>query len=286
MKFHKLQRTKHPVGFAALAVLWGSVVASSVSSQAVASGFLLAPTRMFFEGSSRSQELTIMNQSDKLQTYRLRLEDRRFKDNGEYEVVTDPAEPGTASSMLRLSVRQIIIPPRSSATVRVLLRKPVGLSSGENRAHLVVQELPVVNPPAPVEGGSSEITVSITTIFGISIPVIVRTGETSARIAKVGATRVPIPDHPELENVIVTVEATGNRSLFTDVRLISTRQRRSEPIAVAKSFGIYAPLSARSVTLSLNAEQTAKLRAGNVVIQYQEVSKDGSPIGSATEVPF
>jgi P pilus assembly chaperone PapD len=286
MKFHKFQTSRAFTGPAALAMLWGGVVASTITNQAVAGGFLLAPTRMFFEGSARSQELTIMNQSDKVQTYRLRLEDRRLKDSGEYDVITDPSEPATASSMLRLSVRQIIIPPRSSGTVRVLLRKPVGLPSGENRSHLVVQELPVVNPPAPVEGGSSEITVAVTTIFGISIPVIVRTGETSARITKVVATRVPIPDHPELENVVVNVEATGNRSLFADIRLVSTRQRRAEPIAVAKSFGVYAPLGTRSVTLSLDAQQTARLRAGNVVLQYQEVGKDGAPVGNSSEVSF
>ncbi len=263
-----------------------AAVMSVVSSPSAAAGFLLAPTRLFFEGSARSQELTIMNQSDKVQTYRLRLEDRRLKENGEYEVITDLADPTIASPMLRLSVRQMTIPPRSSATLRVLLRKPAGIAAGEVRSHLIVTELPVLNPPVVSDEPSGQITMSISTVFGISIPVIIRTGETSARISNVTATRVPIPDNPELENLLVNVSATGNRSVFVDLRVISTRQRRAEPIAIAKAFAIYSPLGARSLTLSLTAEQTAKIRAGNVVMQYQEVLRDGSPTGPVSEIAF
>lgn len=261
-------------------------LSAAVTTPAQASGFLLAPTRLFFEGSARSQELTIMNQSDKVQTYRLRLEDRRIKETGEYDVITDPTDPIVASPMLRLSARQIVVQPGSNATVRVLLRKPSGLSTGEYRSHLIVTELPQVQPPAAVSGPATEITVSITTIYGISIPILVRSGELSARITSVSATRVSTPENPELENVVVKVDATGNRSVFVDVKLISKKQRRREPIAIAKSFALYAPLMARSVTLSLNAEQTARLRAGDVAIEYQEVSRDGTPIGTSSEIAF
>jgi P pilus assembly chaperone PapD len=263
-----------------------AVLVASASTPAYANGLLLAPTRLFFEGSSRTQELTIMNQSDKTQTYRLRLEDRRLKDTGEYDVITEPGDPTAASSMLRLSARQIVIPPRSSGTVRVLLRKPAGLPSGEVRSHLIVTELPSVGAPFVPDGAATEITVSITTIYGISIPVLVRTGELNARITSVSATRIVPPENPELENVVVEVNATGNRSVFVDVRLISTRQRRSEPIALAKSFALYAPLGPRKVTLSLNAEQTARARAGGVVVQYQEVNRDGTPVGAVSEIAF
>jgi P pilus assembly chaperone PapD len=267
------------------AVVSAALISPIVSTPSLANGFLLAPTRLFFEGSARSQELTIMNQSDKQQTYRLRLEDRRLRETGEYEVITDAADPTAASAMLRLSVRQIIVPARTSATVRVLLRKPSGQPSGEVRTHLVVTELPVTNAPVSASE-TSEISVAITTVFGISIPILVRTGETSARLASVSAKRVAVPDHPELENLEVLVNTTGNRSMFVDLRLVSTRQRRAEPIATAKSFAIYAPLQSRTLSWSLSSEQVAKLRAGNVVLQYQEVSRDGTPIGTASEVAF
>lgn len=267
------------------AALSAAIIAPMVSTPSYANGFLLAPTRLFFEGSARSQELTIMNQSDKQQTYRLRLEDRRLKDNGEYEVITDPADPSAAAAMLRLSVRQVIVPARTSATVRVLLRKPAGQTAGEVRSHLVVTELPVTNAPVAASE-NSEISVAITTVFGISIPILVRTGETSARVSSVSAKRVAITDHPELENLDVQVNTEGNRSIFVDLRLISTRNRRAEPIATAKSFAIYAPLRSRTLSWSLNAEQVAKVRAGNVVIQYQEVNRDGTPVGTASEIAF
>jgi P pilus assembly chaperone PapD len=284
MKLTKPIFEGHPAGWLSSSLVSLAALASTIGGQAQANGFLLAPTRIFFEGSTRSQELTIMNQSDKVQTYRLRVEDRRLKENGEYDVITEPADPLVASSMLRLSVRQIVVPARTSATVRVLLRKPAGLGAGEVRSHVVVTELPVVGAPTPVSETSSDISVSITTVFGISIPVIVRTGETSARVTAVAARRVAVADHPELENIDLKIDVAGNRSMFVDLRLVSTRQRRSDPIAVMKSVAIYMPLTSRTVTMSLTPEQVAKLRAGNVVLQYQEVNREGAPVGSNTEV--
>jgi hypothetical protein len=275
---HKMWMQAPIIGLAALV--------AAVSTPAQAGGFLLAPTRIFFDGSSRAQELTIMNQSDRTQTYRFRLEDRRLKENGEYDVITDPADPIAASQMLRLSARQVVVPARASATVRVLLRKPAGLAVGEVRSHLIVTELPIVGAPVIASEASPDITVSITTIYGISIPILVRTGELSARVTSVTPTRVVSPERPELENVVVKVDATGNRSVFLDLRIVSTRNRRSPPISVAKSFAIYAPLGPRLITLTLNAEETAKARAGNVVLQYQEVNRDGTPIGAVSEVAF
>lgn len=267
-------------------VIGVATLTASLASPSYANGLLLAPTRLFFEGSSRSQELTVMNNSDKPQTYRLRLEDRRLKDTGEYDIITEPGDPTAASSLLRLSARQLVLPARSSGTVRVLLRRSAGMPAGEMRSHLVVTELPVVGAPIVPDGAATGVTIAITTIYGISIPILVRTGAMSARIREVTATRFVPPEHPELENVIVKVDAEGNRSVFVDVRLISTRQRRGEPIAVARSFALYAPLAARSVTLTLNAEQTARARAGGVVLQYQEVNRDGAPIGAVSEIAF
>ena len=286
MKTIRRGTLRHHISCLTTAVLSLIALASLVSSPSLAGSFLLAPTRLFFEGSTRAQELTIMNQSDKVQTYRLRLEDRRLRENGEYDVITDLTDPLIASPMLRLSVRQIVIPGRSSATVRVLLRKPAGLSGGEVRSHLIVTELPIVNPPILNPEGAEGLSVSISTVFGISIPVLVRTGELVARVSGVTATRVPVLDHPEHENVEIKVDVAANRSMFIDLRLISTRQRRAEPIAASKSFAIYAPLTGRSITINLTAEQTVKLRAGNVVLQYQEVNRDGMPFGAVSEIAF
>jgi hypothetical protein len=286
MKSNLKSPTKHHFKWMARYSACAAVLGGVLGNPVQANGFLLAPTRVFFDGAARSQEVTIMNQSDKTQTYRLRLEDRRLKENGEYDVITEPGDPQAAASMLRLSVRQIIVPARTSATIRVLLRKPSGQANGEVRSHLVVTELPVVNPPVAASEDNKEITVAITTVFGISIPILIRTGETTSRIVSVTPKRVPVPDRPDLLNVDIQVQTNGNRSMFVDLRLISTRNRRAEPIALAKSFAIYAPLQSRVLTLSLGAEQVEKLRAGNVVVQYQEVNREGTPVGTASEVPF
>lgn len=272
--------------WATYAVLGAAAFGSFPAAPAHAASLLLAPTRLLFEGGARAQELTIMNQSDTVQTYRLRLEDRDVKADGEYVVIADPTSPLAASSMLRLSVRQVTIPPRESVTVRVLLRKPAGLASGEVRSHLIVSELPAVSPPIASSTVGEGLSVTITTIFGISIPVMVRNGETSARLAVPTLRRVSVPDQPTLENLQVRLETTGNRSMFVDLKVFPARQRRGPTIVEARGVSIYNPANARDLTITLNPEQAARLRNGSNVMTYQEVSKDGSAIGPISEVAF
>jgi P pilus assembly chaperone PapD len=268
------------------AILSASVVASAVGSQAHAQAFTLAPTRLIFEGGSRSQELTIVNGTDRVQTYRIRMEDRRVLETGDFEVLTDPNAPFIASSMLRLSARQFTVQPQESATVRVLLRKPSGLAAGEYRSHLIVTELPSVSEPTVDTTTGDGIAIRITPIFSVSIPVIVRSGELSSRLTISDVVRAAVPDSPHLDTINLRMTSVGNRSVFVDIRIVGARQRRGEPIFLNKGVAVYTPTNTRLLTLSLNSEQTARVRAGGVILQYQEVNKDGAFIGPPVEIPF
>jgi Pili and flagellar-assembly chaperone, PapD N-terminal domain len=267
-------------------VISATMLAGAIGGQANAQAFTLAPTRLILEGSARSQELTIINGTDKVQTYRLRLEDRRVTETGDFEVVTDPAAPFIGSPMLRLSARQFTVQPQESATVRVLLRKPAGLAAGEYRSHLIVTELPSVGEPTVDSTTSDGIAIRITPIFAISVPVIVRTGEVSARLAVSDVVRKAVPDSPNLDTISLRLTTIGNRSMFVDIRIVDARRRRGDPIFLNKAVAIYSPTNSRLFQLSLNAEQTARVRAGGVILQYQEVNKDGGFIGPATEIAF
>jgi hypothetical protein len=283
VNFHTNRRRHSMMAVSAYVFL---ALASSVSAPVQANGFLLAPTRLFFEGSARAQELTIMNKSDETRTYRLRLEDRILKADGEYEVTTDPAQPGVAAAMLRLSVRQIVIPARESVTIRVILRKPTSLANGEFRSHLVVTEQPMVEAPPAQDAQGEGIAIKIIPVFSISIPVMIRNGPTNAQLRVSNIVRQRVESDPNIENILVNLDITGNRSMFVDLRLVSPRQRRGTPMYQANGVPIYWPINSRQMQLSLNAEQTAKLRTGTYVLQYQEVDKDGKAIGPASEMAF
>jgi P pilus assembly chaperone PapD len=268
------------------AIAGTAMIASFVGGQAYSQAFTLAPTRLIFEGSARSQELTIVNGTDRTQTYRIRMEDRRVTETGEFEVITDPAAPFIASSMLRLSARQFTVLPQESATVRVLLRKPASLAAGEYRSHLIVTELPGVNEPTIDSTAGDGIAIRITPIFAISIPVMVRSGDISSRLTVSDVTRAAVPESPNLDNIKLRLTTVGNRSMFVDIRIVGARQRRGEPIFLNKGVAVYTPTNSRLLTLSLNAEQTARVRAGGVIMQYQEVNKDGAFIGPPVEIAF
>jgi P pilus assembly chaperone PapD len=262
------------------------MVASALGGNLYAQAFTLAPTRLIFEGNARSQELTIVNGTDRTQTYRIKMEDRRITELGEFEVLTDPAAPFIASAMLRLSARQFTVLPQESATVRVLLRKPANLAAGEYRSHLIVTELPSVGEPTVDSTVGDGIAIRITPVFSISIPVLVRSGDVASRLTVSDVVRQPVPENPNLDTIKLRMTTVGNRSMFVDLRIVGARQRRGEPIFLNKGVAIYTPTNSRLLTLSLNAEQTARVRAGGVIMQYQEVNKDGAFIGAPVEIAF
>jgi P pilus assembly chaperone PapD len=268
------------------AVVGSTLLASAIGTHVQAQAFTLAPTRLIFEGAARSQELTIVNGTDRVQTYRIRMEDRRVTETGEFEVLTDPNSPFIASSMLRLSARQFTVQPQESATVRVLLRKPANLAAGEYRSHLIVTELPSVGEPTIDSTAGDGIAIRITPIFAISIPVLVRTGEVSSRLTISDVVRAPVPESPNLDTIKLRMTTAGNRSMFVDMRIVGARQRRGEPIFLNKGVAVYTPTNSRLLTLSLNADQTARVRTGGVILQYQEVNKDGAFIGPPVEIAF
>jgi hypothetical protein len=148
----------------------------------------------------------------------------------------------------------------------------------------VVTELPLVDAPTIDSSPKDGIDIRITPVFSISIPVIVRVGTTTSKVSVSDVSRAPAEGAPNLDIVRLILSSVGNRTAFVDVNLVSARDRRAKPVAAAKAIAIYYPINRRVFNLPLNQEQTAAVRAGGVVLQYQEVDKDGNLLGAPVEV--
>lgn len=147
-----------------------------LSVQNVHASLLVAPIRVAFEDRDRTQEVILINQSDKRLTYRLEWVERIANENGSYTEIDATTDFNTASSFIRFSPRQVTLEPGQRQVIKLLLRKPANLPKGEYRSHLKF----VVIPPSldeDTDNLTGGIAMKMHMFLSYTIPVIVRQGE-------------------------------------------------------------------------------------------------------------
>lgn len=250
--------------------LFSAAMLSVAASPALAAGDLLvAPTRVILDG-SRGTEVVLNNIGAEPATYRISLEIKRMTPEGGLDEIDEanatPAERA-ALDMIAFSPRRVTLPPNQPQVIRVGVRIPEGLAPGEYRAHMLFRAVPdtapavAVDPSKPAPTG---VSIALTPIYGITIPIIVRVGDLGANAtigdAWVGETK----DGPAFE---FDLARTGNRSVYGDIEV--TRPGVAEPLLLARGIAVYPEVGARKVSLRVPPELAAKLK-GPVQIRYTE----------------
>jgi hypothetical protein len=181
----------------------------------------------------------------------------------------DTSRVRTASDMLRWSPRRVLLPGSEAQTIRIMARPPADLPDGEYRAHFTV-----VSVPADVDDGFSiddalttgekdagKVGVTIRPRFGISIPVILRIGETTL---EVGLQDFALSRSDSGTQVALTVTRKGTRSAYGDLTITAAGQ--DEPLVTARGIGVYPEIAERKLRLAVNpAFDLGKLRPGTIL---------------------
>ena len=171
-----------------------------------------------------------------------------------------------ASDFLRWSPRRVRLLGSEAQTVRIMARPSADLPEGEYRSHFLVVSVPEdvdqgfsIGDAVNAEGDDgTDIGVVIRPRFGISIPVIVRVGETTLDVTLSDLALVATPQGPALS---LTINRSGTRSAFGDI--VVTAPGIAEPVAIARGIGVYPEIDARSFVLALNGDfDPAQLRSG------------------------
>jgi hypothetical protein len=230
---------------------------------------LVAPTRVILQGRDRSAELTLVNIGDNTATYRISFINLRMNEDGQMEEIEEPGEGEHFSdSLIRYSPRQVVLEPRVAQTIRMQVRKPADLAAGEYRSHILFRAVPDL---ATVGGGvesqpSSEgINIRLIPVYGVSIPVIVRHGETSASIAFADV-QYHHPEDGGAATVVARLSREGNRSVYGELR--ARIQRTGEVVGSIKGLGVYVPNSSRVVTLPLQVPQGRTLEGETLELSF------------------
>lgn len=257
-----------------------AIVAALISVPAAAAGdLLIAPTRVVLDG-TRGAEVILNNIGNETATYRISLELRRMPEAGALEEV-DPAnaneQESAALAMISYAPRRVTLPPNQPQSIRIGVRAPEGLPDGEYRAHMLFRAIPDARSPAERTSAGEGVSIALTPIYGVTIPVIVRQGSLSAT-ASIGDPRlVTDEDGPALQ---VTLTRNGDRSVYGRIRV--TRAGLDKPIMEARGIAVYAEATRRVVSLPVSSE-TAALLKGPVKIEYLEDQDVGGGLIAAAD---
>jgi len=269
---------KQSTTFGALAVL--AMAASMLTpSTALAQGagdLIVAPTRVVFEGRTRSAQLSLVNKGSAAATYRISMVNMRMLENGSLQPVEKPgADQKTSDKLIRYSPRQVTLNPGASQAIRLLLRKPGDLANGEYRSHLLFRAI-------PKEGGESvekpkdpnAVEVKLIPIFGISIPVIVRHGNLATKVAVDSIKLMPADDKNKLPRVKFRLNREGDRSVFGDLWVSTGDVVLGQIMRLA----VYTPNAHRDVIMPLRVPDGVNLNGADIKVTYKTIPEQGGKL--------
>jgi hypothetical protein len=244
---------------------------------------MLHPTRIVFEKNQRSAQLDLINNGNETATYRISLVNRRMSETGEFSAIDSPL-PGEqfADGLLRYSPRQVVLAPGAAQMVRILLRKPADLAPGEYRSHLLFEKVPETKGGAGIEAQSrpagEEFAIKLTALVGVSIPVIVRHGETAASVI-LSHLELQKPVAGQASTLAMRLERSGNRSIYGDLAVSFTPQGGAEQlIAKAGGVAVYTPNPSRRTKIPLQLPPGLSLAHGTFRVTYRERSEEGGKL--------
>ena len=256
--------------------LLASLLLAAPGAEAGVGDLLVAPTRVVLNG-SRGTEIILNNIGDDVATYRISVELRRMKTDGSLEDVTDPnAEEKLAESMVSYAPRRVTLAPNEPQIVRISARAPKDLPDGEYRVHLLFRAVP---PPGPVEAPKDVkgIAFKLTTVYGVTIPVIARFGNLQA---KAGIAGVRLTREDGKPAVSLQLTRAGDRSTYGEVRVMKAGIK--DPIAIQRGIAVYTEIGQRNVVIPIE-EQYASAATGRVKVQYVEPSDNGPQMIAETD---
>jgi hypothetical protein len=252
----------------------------STLDAAAQGNLLVTPKRIVFEGNKRSADISLANTGKDTALYAISLVQIRMKEDGTFEQITEP-DPGQkfADKNIRFFPRTVTLGPGESQSVKVQVLNPKNLVPGEYRSHFYFRAIPKAEPLGEQDKAGMDttaFTVRITPIFGITIPVIIRIGESDTRvtITDLGFSFV----NDTVPNFKFTFRRTGNMSVYGDISVdhISAKGNITR-VGIANGVAVYTPNAVRRFQMNLNKLPSVDFTTGTLRIIYSAPS-DVKPV--------
>lgn len=231
---------------------------------------MIMPKRIVFDGSQRSQEINLANTGNDTAVYAISFINYKMTETGNFEQIEEPEEGQRfAEGFLRYFPRRVSLAPNEAQTIRVQLTRTGNLEPGEYRSHMYFRA--VDDEAALGEENAEEaegISINIKTVFGISIPVIIRQGQSTTQI---DLSEIELHTEAETPKLSLEINRSGNMSVYGNLKVthIAPGGAATE-IGLVKGISVYTPNDTRSFSLELRKADLVDLSTGKLQIEYSE----------------
>lgn len=240
---------------------------------------LITPRRVVFDGTKRSFDLNLANTGQDSATYAISLVQIRMKEDGGFEQITEPdPEQRFADRYLRYFPRTVTLGPNEAQTVKIQLIRSTELTPGEYRSHFYFRSIPKPKPIGEKETATdtTSISVRLTPIFGITIPVIIRNGESTAKVilSDLGFDMV----NDTIPRIKLVFNRTGNFSVYGDLSVDHiSPQGKVTRVGAANGVAVYTPNARRQFQFTLNNIPAVDYKSGKLKVTFS-ASTDVRPL--------
>ncbi len=251
----------------------------SINNSSAQGNLLITPKRVVFEGSKRSIDLNLANNGQDSATYAISIVQIRMKEEGGFETITEP-DPGQqfADKNIRFFPRAVTLGPNEAQVVKVQVIKLNELAAGEYRSHFYFRAVPKTAPLGEKETNidTTTISVKLTPIFGITIPVIIRVGENNSKVTLSELSFHTVND--TIPSLSLTLNRTGTMSVYGDLTADHvSSQGKITRVGAANGVAVYTPNSIRRFQFNLNKVPGIDYSSGILRIIYSAPS-DVKPV--------
>jgi P pilus assembly chaperone PapD len=235
---------------------------------------LIYPKRVVFDGTKRSQDLNLVNNGTDTARYVISVVQIRMKEDGSFENIQEP-DPGQnfSDKNFRFFPRTIVLGPKEAQKVKLQLLGFSQLLPGEYRSHLYfrAQAEERQKDQEKHRKDSAALSIRITPVYGISIPVLIRAGESTTEISL-----SEVSFHWEKDSLPLlqmNIDRTGNMSVYGNIT-VDYLSPEGKEIRVAQVTGVavYTPNSTRRVRLALDKNAGADFHRGSLHVVFTDIS--------------
>jgi hypothetical protein len=251
----------------------------------------LTPRRLVFGPRDRGvKEITVFNRTNGTATYTIALTDQAMTTDGEIVAAgkapaAEQARLKSAMDFIRYSPRQMVLGPHESQTVRLQARPPAGEAPAEYRTHFSVTATPPPDTGVDIAAAaagtqSNQLQVRITPVYGIMIPIIIRTGDLSEQTSISNAHLVEAQGKRAIG---FTIHRSGGRSVYGGIDVFLEGSGSPKKIAGIRGLGVYTEIDHRDVVIPIDADAPAVGRGSRVKIVYTDDELNPGTVLAETE---
>lgn len=235
---------------------------------------LIHPSRIVFDGTTTSEVINLANTSQDTARYLISFVQYKMNEDGAFEEIKTPEEGQFfASDYVRYFPRNVVLAPKESQAVKIQTVKTKQLKEGEYRSHLYFRSVPDQKPLGEDQSvtDTTNIVVKLTPVFGITIPVIIRIGKSTAAS---DIENLSLSQKDDKMVLTITLGRTGNMSVYGNISVeyISPEGKISQ-VGMAKGVAVYTPNILRKIALYLNfPEDNLPSDQGKLRVVYSSAS--------------